>query len=141
MSAAVAALVAVAVLAAWAIWQPLRSADADSAAITAVSRGDTRSALTDARTAAARDPLAVEPLWELSAIYSAIGDRQTAREELLKAIMLQPENPATWQQLGFYDLLDHQPRAALAWLHQAQVLDLTSAQTIQAITQAQAELR
>ena len=55
--------------------------------------------------------------------------------------MLQPQNPATWQQLGFYDLQNHQPNAALAWLHQAQVLDLTSAQTIQAITQAQAELK
>ena len=80
MSAAVAGLVAAAILCAWAIWQPLRSADADSAAITAISRGDTRSALSDARTAAARDPLAVEPLWELSAIYSALGDRQAARE-------------------------------------------------------------
>jgi hypothetical protein len=140
VSAAVAGLVAFAVLSAWAIWQPLRSANADAAAITALGHGDTKSALTNARAAIARDPVSVDPLWELSAIFSAIGDPQNARDELLKAITLQPENPATWQQLGLYDLQQHQPRAALTALQKALALNRTSSGAAQAIAQAQAEL-
>jgi O-Antigen ligase len=140
MSAAIAGLVATAVIAAWAIWQPLHSADADAAAITALGRGDTKAALTDARAAAARDPVSVEPLWELSAIFSAIGNHQAAHDQLVKAITLQPENPATWRQLGFFDLQYHQPGKALGALRHALGLDRTSAETKQAIDQAVAEL-
>ncbi|MDQ6811837.1 MAG: O-antigen ligase family protein, partial [Actinomycetota bacterium] len=119
VSVAAATLTAVAILAAWAIWQPLRSANADSAAIAAFSRGDTESALADARAAAARDPLSIEPHWELSAILSATGNQLGAYTELAKAIALQPENAATWQQLGFYDLRLRQPRGALASFEEA----------------------
>ena len=140
-SAAVAVLVAIAVLGAWAIWQPLRSADADSAAISALTRGDTKSALNDARAAVARDPLSVAPLWELSAIFSAIGDQRGAKAELRQAISLQPQNPATWQQLGLYELQHHQPRKALVTLQRARQLDRSSVQTIEAIGTVQTTLQ
>ena len=45
----------------------------DTAAIAAFSAGDARAALDDARTAAARDPLTVDPLFQLAAMYTAIG--------------------------------------------------------------------
>jgi O-Antigen ligase len=140
-AAVVAGLVAIAVLGAWAIWQPLRSADADSAAISALTGGNTESALNDARAAAARDPLSVEPLWELSAIFSAVGDPRSAGRELEQAITLQPENPATWQQLGFYDLQRGRLRKALDALQQARELDRSSSQTAAAIVQARTELQ
>ena len=90
--------------------------------------------------AAASDPVAVEPLWELAAIYSATGDQHAAHAQFVKAISLQPDNAATWRQLGFYDLQHHQPHKALGVLEKALALDRSSSQTLQAIQQAQAEL-
>jgi cytochrome c-type biogenesis protein CcmH/NrfG len=140
LAASIMAIAAVSVLCAWAIWQPLRSADANSAAITALSAGDIKGAFSDARAAAASDPVAIEPLWELAAIYSATGDQHAAHAQFVKAISLQPDNPATWRQLGFYNLQHDQPHKALGVLEKALALDRSSVQTIQAIQQAQAEL-
>ena len=66
-------LITITLLAAWAIWQPLHSDDATGAVLTALTRGDTAAAFTDARDAAARDPLSVQPLWLLAELYSRIG--------------------------------------------------------------------
>ncbi|MEA2159332.1 MAG: hypothetical protein QOD66_1712, partial [Solirubrobacteraceae bacterium] len=89
LAASIMGITAVSLLAAWAIWQPLRSANADSAAISALTRGDVKGASIDARAAAASDPVSVEPLWELSAIYSAAGDQHAAHAQLVMAIGLQ----------------------------------------------------
>jgi hypothetical protein len=134
---ATAGITALALAAAWAIWQPLRSADAQNAAITASSAS---TAIADARTAAARDPVSVDPLWELSFIYKAAGNARVARFELERAVRLQPANPATWLQLGEYDLDVHQPRAALAVLEAALYLDPHLAETLSAVAQARAGL-
>lgn len=140
LAASIMGITALFVLAAWAIWQPLRSADANSAAITALSNGDVKGAFSDARAAAASDPVAVEPLWELAAISSATGDQHAAHAQFVKAISLQPDNAATWRQLGFYDLHRHQPQKALGVLETALTLDRSSSQTLQAIQQARSAL-
>ena len=127
-------------LAAWAIWQPLHSDDATSAVLMALARGDTAAAFTDARDAAARNPLSVQPLWLLAELYSRIGDEHAAHAELVKAISLQPDNPATWQQVGLYDVQHGQPHKAVGVLEHAQRLDVGSAQIAQAIGQAKAAL-
>ncbi len=127
---------ALAVLGAWAIWQPLRSVDAGSAGITAITRGDTRAAIADARTAISSDPLALEPLFELSAFYSAAGRLSDARAALVKAVRLQPQNAASWRQLGLYDLEHHRPLIALPSLRRAHLLDLTNYPTVAAIGEA-----
>ena len=134
------AIAAVTLLAAWAIWSPLSSDHAEGAVLTALARGDTAAAFTDARDAASRDPVSVQPLWLLAELYSRIGDEHAAHAELVKAISLQPDNPATWQQLGVYDVQHGQPHKALGVLEHAQRLDLGSAQTAQAIAQAKAAL-
>lgn len=134
------ALAAVTLLAAWAIWQPLRAQNASNAVLTALTQGDTAAAFSDARAAAARNPVSAQPLWLLAELYSRIGDEHAAHNELVKAITLQPDNPATWQQLGLYDLQHGQPHKALGVLEHAQRLDLGSIQTAQAITQAKAAL-
>ena len=102
--ALVFALAALVLGAAWMIWQPLRSANADNAAIAAQVAGDTPGALRDGRAAVAEDPLATDPLTELSAIYTSVGNTNAARAELVKATSVQPSNPASWQALGSFDL-------------------------------------
>jgi O-Antigen ligase len=139
-TAAVFGILAAALIAAWFVWQPLRSADSFNAAIAAIGRGDAQAALADARAAATSDPVSVDPLWEQSAIYTALGNQAAARNELIKATSLQPENPQTWEQLGLFDLQNHQAQPALAELQTAHSLDLGSVAISQQIAQARADL-
>ncbi len=79
--------------------------DADSAALAAAIRGNAGAALTDARAAAADDPVSIDPLYLLVERSTArLGDAPAARRELVDATSRQPSNPAVWEQLGCYDL-------------------------------------
>jgi hypothetical protein len=138
-AAAIGVLAAV-LVAAWFVWQPLHSSDLLTAAITAMTRGDAPAALADARGAADSNPVSVEPLWELSAIYSATGNQSASRAELVKATQVQPSNARTWQQLGAYDLQAHRPARALPELQRALRLDRTSTVTGENLAQARSEL-
>ena len=130
-------LAAVALLGAWVIWQPLRSADALSAASGA---GNIRTALSDARSAAALDPLSTEPLFVLSALDSAGHDQAAALTELQRAVALQPDYAETWFELGDYELAHHRLQAALAALNRSLALDRSSMAAISDIVQARIEL-
>jgi cytochrome c-type biogenesis protein CcmH/NrfG len=134
--AAAIVLVAVTLLCLWTVWQPLRAADGDAAAIAALTAGKTRAALDDARAAATEDPLSVDPLFQLAAIYTAIGDAKAAGDELLSATRRQPENPQTWFGLGEFYLQQNEPASALSPLNRARTLDLGSAEIGQALSQA-----
>ncbi len=136
--AAAALLTAVALVCAWTIWQPLRSANAADAALAALGKGNIPAALADARAAAARNPVDVEPLWDLSAIYGASGHPGAARAELARAVRLQPANPATWLQLGEYDLQLGRRQEAIAVLNAALYLDPHSPEAQSAAAQASA---
>jgi O-Antigen ligase len=120
-------IVAATIVAAWFVWQPLHSSDQFDAAISAITRGDTAVALADAQGAAASDPVSVDPLWELSAIYAAVHNPGMARQELVKATNIQPANPETWEQLGEFDLAQHQTIVAVLELQTAKLLDEGSA--------------
>jgi O-antigen ligase/polysaccharide polymerase Wzy-like membrane protein len=133
-------IVAATIVAAWFVWQPLHSQDAFDAAITAMSNGNSTAALADAQDAAASNPVAVEPLWELSGIYSARRDPTDARQELVKATTVQPSNPATWEQLGQFDLAQQQPIVAVLELQTAQLLDRSSAPLAQQLAAAESAL-
>ncbi len=137
LGAAVVAIAAATLLCAWAVWQPLRSQDATAAAITALGNGDIGAAIADARNAAAEEPVAVEPLLELAAIYTASGNLPAARHELVRAVNRQPENAQTWLALGEFDLQHHHRARALASLRRAQLLDLGSPAVSQALAQAE----
>ncbi len=136
-AAAVIGIVAATLVAGWFVWQPLHSANQFDAAITAMQRQDSAAALADAQSAAASDPVSVDPLYELSAIDVARGNLTSARQELVKAASLQPSNPETWQALGAFDLQQHQATVALLELQTARQLDLSSASIGQQIAQAQ----
>jgi hypothetical protein len=142
----------VSLVCAWLIWQPLRSANDVSAAFTAAS---TSAAFDDARSAQAANPLALEPLFVLSQLYSGQaqtaakgGDHAaagrlaaTARGKLLDAVRLQPRNFESWLALGDYDGSQGRPRLALREIERAYALDPVTPPTIQALAQAQQAAR
>ena len=134
------AVVAATIIAAWFVWQPLHSANAFDAAIGAIQQGNSTAALADAQRAAASDPVSAEPLWELSEIYSARRDPTAAREELVKAAEVQPANPETWEQLGEFDLAQHQAIVAVLEFQTAQLLDRSSASVGQQLAAAESAL-
>jgi hypothetical protein len=138
--AAVIALVALALLGSWSIWQPRRAADALSASLNAADSGNTAAAFTAARDAARADPVAIEPLQILSSLYSAVRDPVAARAQLVQATRRQPDNPQTWLWLGQFDRVTGQPRRAIGSLEHALALDRTDSFTITQLNAARAEL-
>ncbi len=141
VGAAVVVLAAGVLLGAWAIWQPLRSEDAQSAAISALTRGNAKQALADAQAAVSRNPVSVDPLFLLSEIYASTGNRQAARDQLVKAVKLQPDNALTWETLGEYDVQHNQPLRALPVLRTAKQLNRGSRRILRELIAVRAELR
>jgi cytochrome c-type biogenesis protein CcmH/NrfG len=111
-SAAVTALAALTLVLAWFTWQPLRSADALSASVSAAASGDSAQAFAEARDSARIDPVTIEPLQILSSLYAGAGDVAAARAELVDATQRQPDNPETWLSLGQFEIQHGQTRRA-----------------------------
>jgi hypothetical protein len=107
-----AAVVIAALLAAWAQWQPQRSADASQEAL-ALSATNPSAARTAAQNAIDYDPVSAEALFTFSTIQQHSGEAALARTTLVRAVHLQPSNPQTWKALGEYDLQNGNPKAAL----------------------------
>jgi O-antigen ligase len=99
-----AAALVVALIAAWATWQPLRSQNAMDDALTALERKDIGAARADAQAAQDRNPLAVEPLFVRSVVEQQAGNRKGARGALEEAVRLQPTNAEPWLRLANYAL-------------------------------------
>jgi tetratricopeptide (TPR) repeat protein len=121
---AAAALLAVGIVAVWALWAPQRSASTGDAALASLSDGRTADALLQAKAARDRDPLALEPLFDISAVEDAAGHRDLAQRALEEAVRLHPANPESWRQLANYQLNTlNQPAPAFAALRAALFLD------------------
>jgi O-Antigen ligase len=117
-----AAVLIVTLLAAWAQWQPERSADASDQALSALAARDQNGALRAAQSAVDEDPLSAQALLTLSAVQQATGRVTLARTTLQRAVKLQPSNPQTWLALGEFDLPSN-PKGALGELRAAIYLD------------------
>lgn len=129
--AAAATVVVFALIVAWSQLQPLRSLHAGNAALAALARNDVRGARNAAQTAISRDPLSVEPLFDLAVIDTTAGSLNAARGDLQRAVRLQPSNPATWQRLAEFELNQLNDRSAgLHDLGAALYLDPQSMQEI-----------
>jgi len=137
VAAAGLGIVAATIVAAWFVWQPLHSQNAFDAAISAMSDGNSTAALVDAQSAAASNPVSIEPLIELSEIYSARHNPTAARQELVKAMDIQPSNPETYEQLGQFDLAQNQAIVAVLEFQTAQLLDRSSTPLAQQLTAAE----
>jgi O-antigen ligase len=116
------AVVAAALLAAWAEWQPQRSVDATNQALAQLAR-DPAGALAAARSAVARDPLSAEALITLAAVQQSTGQQAAAAATYQRAVRLQPSNWQTWEALGEYELHSGAARAALNALRAAVYLN------------------
>jgi hypothetical protein len=137
--ALVTGLATVALIGAWLMWQPLRSAQA-----MADAENHPETAFASARAAASRDPLWLLPLYTLSELYQGANDNASARRELVKATQIQPDNPEPWLRLGGFDVTIRRPELAFYELNRGLSLDLPlSIQTQNArsqIAQAMAQL-
>ncbi|HYF24924.1 MAG TPA: O-antigen ligase family protein [Baekduia sp.] len=134
LSIPAAAVVAFALLAALATWQPLRSVHAGDAAIDALDeaatpRAGVEKARGKAQDARDRNPLAVQPLFELATIEAVAGRLDAARDALEDAVRLQPNNPETWLRYAEFALRrQNDPQRAIDLLGPALYLDPRSDQ-------------
>lgn len=118
------AVLAVALLAAWGAYQPVRSVHAGDAAAERLALGQEEAAADIARTAVERNPLSAPALWELSAIQDALGNTRAAAQALEDAVALQPASAEAWRLLGRYRLsVLNDPERALAAFRAAYFLD------------------
>ena len=130
-------VVAIALIAAWAAYQPVRAAHAGEVAYDRLDEGQPEAAAEVARLAVRRDPLSVDPLFELAAIEQARGDVAQSRIALEKAVQLQPANAETWRRLGRLRLSTlHDPKGALKAFQAAYYLDPVSSQSVSDVLEA-----
>jgi tetratricopeptide (TPR) repeat protein len=124
-------LLVVAFVAAWAALQPVRSVNAEDAAFERFDQGALPQAASIARIAHERDPLAVEPLFDIATIEQARGDLDAARRALEKAIALEPATAEVWRRLGHLRLTAYQdPKGALRAFEAAYYLDPKSPRSV-----------
>jgi hypothetical protein len=128
---------ALALAASWGAYQPVRSVHAGDAAYDRLDAGQPAAAADIARVAVRRDPLSVDPLFELSAIEQARGRLPAASAALEKAVRLQPGNAETWRRLGRLRLSAlNDPKGALRAFQAAYYLDPVSQQSVSDVVEA-----
>jgi hypothetical protein len=119
--------VAIALVAAWAAYQPQRSVAAGDEALALLDRGQYEQAVAMAQTAVDRNPLSPDPLFELAAIQQARGQTPEAKAALVRATEVQPASAEAWRRLGQFrlDALS-EPRGALKNFQAAYYVDPTN---------------
>jgi hypothetical protein len=121
---AAALVLVIAVAAAWTAFQPVRAVHAGDEAFDRLDRGQPNAAASIATIATKRNPLSVDPLFELSAIEQARGRLPQARDALERAVRLQPASPEAWRRLGELRLdALNDPKGALSAFQAAYYLD------------------
>jgi hypothetical protein len=119
------------VSAAWAALQPVRSLHAEKAAYERVDQGALPQAASIAQIAHERDPLALEPLYDIAAIAQARGKMDEAERALKQAVVLEPASYEPRRRLGvFYLSVRDDPRAALRDFRAAYYLNPRAARAI-----------
>jgi hypothetical protein len=136
-----AGVVILALVTSWAALQPVRAQHAEDAAVDALTVGNFKGAASNARVAAARNPLSLEPLWDLAFIEDARDNKHAAVASLAQAARRQPANAEAWRRLGRYRLsvLDD-PKSALEAFRAAYFLDPSSLQSGSDLIEAQRAL-
>jgi len=97
---AVVLVMVIALAAAWTAYQPVLAVRAGDTAFQRLDQGQPEAAAQEAQTATDRNPLSVDPLFELAAIEEARGRTQEAETTLERAVALQPASAEAWRRLG-----------------------------------------
>jgi hypothetical protein len=117
-------VLALALTAGWATYQPVRSAHAGDVAIGRLEKGQLEAAVSVAKIAHKRNPLSPEPLWELGYIEEQRGRLANAETALAEAVEVQPANAESWRRLGRFQLSTlNQPAKAVTSFRAAYFLD------------------
>ena len=128
---AAGAVALIALVAAWTAWQPLRSDAAVQDSSASLQRGDIAAARAQARAARRRNPLSLDPLFQLNVVEYAANRNFAARRALEDAVRLQPANPQAWLQLAEFELNQlKRPAVALTAIRPALYLDPRSADAV-----------
>ena len=91
-----------AVAAAWVLVAPALSTRSVDRAYAQITAGEIDSAASNARRAQRLNPLAPNPLYARAAVATAADDLTGADALYVQATRLQPDNPATWYELGLF---------------------------------------
>ena len=127
----------IALAAAWTAFQPVRAVHAGDKAFEALDQNNPELAAAIARVAVDRNPLSVDPLFELSAMEQAQGDTAEAERVLERAVRLQPASAEAWRRLGRLRLdVLNDPAGALTALRAAYSLDPASPTSISDVLEA-----
>jgi O-Antigen ligase len=124
-----AAVLLVAVVTAWAVWQPEASDRQVGDALALSDAGNFAAAVAKTEDAADSNPLSSDPLLTRAAIQTEAGALGPAQHTLEQAVLKFPGEPQTWFRLASFQLgtLDH-PIQAGATIRAAIFLDPKSAQ-------------
>ena len=130
-------VIATALAAAWTAYQPVRAVHAGDAAFDRLDLGQPDAAANIARIATDRNPLSVDPLFELAAIEQARGRTSEAEAALERAVELQPASAEAWRQLGRLRLsVLNDPQRALDAFQAAYHLDPKSPESTSDVIEA-----
>ncbi|MEO8689627.1 MAG: O-antigen ligase family protein, partial [Solirubrobacteraceae bacterium] len=142
-AAAGACAVFVAALAtSWAAVQPLRAAHSEDGVLDALAVQDDHTAIAKAREAAERNPLSLEPLWQLAFVQDAQNEQSAAARTLERAVASQPANAEAWRRLGRYRIsVLKDPTSALSAFRAAYFLDPASPRSSSDVVEATRALR
>jgi len=96
-----------------------------------LQRGDIAAARAQAQAARDRNPLSLDPLFQLNVVEYAADRNFAARRALEVAVRLQPANPQAWLQLAEFELNQlKRPAVALTAIRPALYLDPRSADAV-----------
>jgi hypothetical protein len=126
-------VVLLAVIAAWAVYQPYHADTTNNTALNLLGEGKLAQAQKKAEQSRSIEGASIKPLWTEAAV--AVARHQLPRAEVLfqQAVFDQPSNPEAWTRLAQFELYrNNQPREALSIVSGALYLDphSTLAQTV-----------
>ncbi len=101
---AAAAVLATALICAWAVWQPERAHRATDNALAALDRGDLDEAADEAERARDVDPYSPEPLWAQAEVLAEQRRLRAAYRTFEQAVIEHPHDPESWLRLGRFEL-------------------------------------
>jgi hypothetical protein len=117
--------------AAWAVIQPLRALNAEDRVYEQLDRNELAAAANSAQVAHDRNPLAIEPLFDIAAVAQARNDLPGAERALEDAVRLEPASYEPWRRLGVFRLtVRDDARGALDALRRAYFLNPRSTRAI-----------